>query len=568
MSLLVLGWLGSACTGSVGLGDSPEADDGGSTGQGGTGSGARGGASSGGAPSDGADAVVATSKFARLSHKQWENTTRDLLGLPKAPGLTSTFTGDASHGRFDNAGGALQVTDGLFNDYQIASEALAAKVSSDATLLAKLKPSGATGAVQPKPFIEAFGRRAFRRPLTTEEVDRYAALFAKGSALYGAGDASVLGMRAVIEAMLQSPHFLYRIEVGQTNKVVDGKVPLTGWEMASRISYGLANTMPDSELLAAAADGKLQGNVADVRAEVRRHATRLLSSTGGKDAINDFYTQLLRLYTYDGIDKDAAKVPEFVAGIGADMRQETLRFTSEIVSQATGSQADLLTAPFTFVNQRLAKVYGLSGTFTDEFKKVDLDAKQRSGLLTQPGFLASNAHRTEIDSIHRGVFVHVNVMCTNLPPPAKNVPPVPPTGGKTNRERVTAHTGPGTCGGPCHGTLINPAGFAFEKFDAIGKYRTLDNGAAIDDSGSLEIDGVERSWKSSVEFVALLAKSQSVHQCLTGAWLEYLFGRRPEEADAFLVNRVANASLSQSQAIKESMLELVTSEAFMFRAAL
>lgn len=566
LSLFVLGSLANACTGTIaGQNDSVFTD--GETGGAAGGAMVSPGGGSGGSTPGGPDVVVASSQFARLSHKQWENTTRDLLGLAKPSGISSTFTGDASHGRFDNAGGTLQVTDGLFTDYQNVAETLAAQVVADASLLAKLKPMGAPDAALAKPFVEAFGKRAFRRPLRTEEVDRYVALFAKAPSVYGSGDAATLGMRAVIEAMLQSPHFLYRIEVGQTDKATNSTVPLTGWEMASRLSYGLANTMPDPELFAAASEGKLQGNVNDVRAEVRKHATRLLSGTGGQEAIADFFNQLLRLKTYDGIDKDSKKLPEFTPGIGADMRQETLRFVSEIVAQQTGNHADLLAAPFTFVNQRLAKIYGLPGTFADEFKRVDLDPKQRAGLLTQPGFLASNAHRDDIDSIHRGVFVLVNVMCTDLPPAAKNVTAVPATGGKTNRERVTAHTGPGTCGAACHAGLINPAGFAFEKFDAIGKYRTLDNGLPIDDSGTLEIDGEQKSWKSSVEFVSLLAKSQSVHRCLTGAWLEYLHGRRREERDDNLVNRVANASLSQSQAIKESLLELVTSEAFTSRVS-
>ena len=565
-SLLVLGLASAGCTGTAGseTGDNGGSSAGGDGNVGGSGSGARGGA---GSPNGGASGAVETvgpsSRYARLSHKQWENSTRDLLGLAKKPGLSATFTGDASRGRFDNEGGSLQVTNGLFSDYQTAAETLALQVASDANVLSKLKPAAfpATAAAQAKPFVESFGRRAFRRPLTTEEVDRYAALFGKGTALYGAGDATTLGMRAVIEAMLQSSHFLYRVETGQVAKAANGKIPLTSWEMASRLSFSLSNSMPDAELFTAAAAGSFEGNVADVRTEVRKQATRLLSATGGKASVADFYDQALRLYTYDGIDKDVKKVPDFVAGIGSDMRKETLLFTAEVVNQMSGTNTDLLTAPFTFVNQRLAKVYGLQGTFNDQFQKADLDPAQRTGLLTQSGFLASN------DSIHRGVFVHLNVMCTDLPPPAKNVPPVPSTAGKTNRERVTAHTGIGTCGGVCHATIINPAGFAFEKFDPIGKYRTLDNGIPVDDSGTLSIDGEDKSWKSSSEFIALLAKSEDVHRCMTRGWLEYLFGRVPVEGDDALVSRLGKGSNSGGQSVKSLVLDLVTSDSFLFRAA-
>lgn len=576
-SLLVLGLAFTGCTGTAG---SDTADTGGSSAGGdgnvgGSGSGARGDSGSGGPGSSigGAGGTVETvgpsSRYARLSHKQWENATRDLLGLAKTPGLSATFTGDASHGRFDNEGGSLQVTNGLFSDYQTAAETLALQVAGDANVLGKLKPVAfpATASAQAKPFSESFGRRAFRRPLTPEEAERYAVLFGKGMALYGAGDATTLGMRAVIEAMLQSPHFLYRVEAGQVSKTANGKIPLTSWEMASRLSFSLTNTMPDADLFTAAAAGKFEGNVADVRAEVRKHAARLLSATGGKESVADFYDQSLRLYTYDGIDKDVKKVPDFVAGIGGDMRKETLLFTAEVVNQMSGTNTDLLTAPFTFVNQRLAKVYELQGTFKDQFQKADLNPAQRAGLLTQLGFLASNAHRDDVDSIHRGVFVHLNVMCTELPPPAKNVPPVPSTAGKTNRERVTAHTGKGTCGAACHAAIINPAGFAFEKFDAIGKYRTTDNGNPVDDSGTLFIDGEDKSWKSSAEFIALLAKSEDVHRCMTRGWLEYLFGRVPVEGDTALINRLGKGSNSGGQSVKSLVLDLVTSESFLFRAA-
>jgi hypothetical protein len=579
-SLLVLGLASAACTGTAGNegGNTGDTSSGGDGNVGGSGSGARGGNGSGsnggagvlnGGASGAVETVGPSSRYARLSHKQWENATRDLLGLAKTPGLSASFTGDASHGRFDNEGGSLQVTNGLFSDYQTAAETLALQVAGDANVLGKLKPAGfpTTAAAQAKPFVESFGRRAFRRPLTTEEVDRYAVLFGKGPALYGAGDATTLGMRAVIEAMLQSPHFVYRVETGQVAKAANGKIPLTSWEMASRLSFSLSNTMPDAELFTAAAAGKFEGNVADVRAEVRKQATRLLSATGGKESVADFYDQALRLYTYDGIDKDVKKVPDFVAGIGGDMRKETLLFTAEVVNQMSGTNTDLLTAPFTFVNQRLAKVYGLQGTFSDQFQKVDLDPAQRAGLLTQSGFLASNAHRDDVDSIHRGVFVHLNVMCTDLPPPAKNVPPVPSTAGKTNRERVTAHTGPGTCGAACHAGIINPAGFAFEKFDAIGKYRTMDNGNPVDDSGTLSIDGVDKSWKSSAEFISLLSKSEDVHRCMTRGWLEYLFGRVPVAGDDALVNRLGKGSNSGGQSVKSLVLDLVTSESFLFRAA-
>ncbi len=551
------------CSGSIGnVGSNPDDDSAGDNRPPKTGG-------AGGAPYDevGTEAVVATTRSARLSHKQWENTVRDLLRLPLAPGLSTAFTGDSASGRFDNAGGALQVTEGLFVDYQQAAEALATRVFSDAALRATLLPANLPGDATDaaRAFVQAFGKRAFRRPLTPAEVDAYAGLYSNGVQAFGEGDATAAGVRAVVEAMLQSPHFLYRIESGVEGSA---RVALNAYELASRLSYALANTMPDDELFAAAAEGRLEGGDDEVRAEVRAQAARLLSGNGGKEAVRDFYSQLLRLHTYEGIDKDPVKVPGFSRGIGLDMKKETLSFVAEVINQQGGGVTELYTAPYTFVNKRLALIYGVEGSFGVDFQKVQLNPEQRAGLLTQSGFLAVNAYSSEIDSIHRGVFVHNNVLCTDLPaPPPGDIPPLPEAGGKTNRERVTLHTGPGTCGGACHSQIINPAGFAFENYDAIGKYRSQENGNAIDASGEMDVGEPSMKWSEGVQFVKLVAKHPATHRCMTRAWLEYLYGRRPVDADEFVVEKTATASLSQNTPMTELVMELVTRDSFLYRAA-
>ncbi len=555
------------CSGSIGgrgggeAGASPGSlDQGGESGQ---------AASNGGSDGAGADfqpaaeLVPLTTRLARLSHQQWENTVRDLLFLTERPGLAATFTGDAAIGRFDNGGGTLRVTDGHFVDYQGAAETMAMRVANDPALRAKIVPanlpSDADG--RARGFVTAFGRRAFRRPLTSAEVDRYAALFGMGPVLYGTADPLIAGVRAVIEAMLQSPHFLYRTELQPGGTA---PTPLSPYEIAARLSFALTSTMPDNEL-AAAADGNRLGANAAGRAELKTHAMRLLATAAGREMVEDFHTQYLRLRTYDGIDKNVAKVPEFVAGIGADMRNETLLFANHIFFTEQGGVRDLLLSPVSFINNRLAKIYVQTGTFDDTFKKVTLDPAQRTGLLTQAGFLAANAHRDEVDSIHRGVFVHRHILCSELPDPAPNVPPVPAGGGKTNRQRVNAHTGEGTCGAACHATLINPAGFAFEAFDSIGKHRTIDNGEPVDASGTMPIDGEDVTWRDAVGFAALVAESDSAHRCFGNAWLEYLQGRSPVEADTGLLDRTTQMSRVDRASIGEMVLRLLTSDAFVNR---
>ena len=162
------------------------------------------------------------------------------------------------------------------------------------------------------------------------------------------------------------------------------------------------------------------------------------------------------------------------------MATETMMFIEEVVFKQNGDLATLLTAPYTFVNAALAPFYGVAGQFGDEFVKVDLDPSQRAGVLTQIGFLASNAGAFENDPIHRGVFMNLQLLCTGLPPPPNMVPPLPPpVDGESLRERITRHTGKGTCGEGCHGTLINPLGFAFENYDPLGRWQTMDAGKPV-----------------------------------------------------------------------------------------
>jgi Protein of unknown function (DUF1595)/Protein of unknown function (DUF1587) len=236
----------AGCSGSIhsgteggGGGDGGNGPGGGSD-SGGTGGGPKGG-TGGTATEPAPELVPKSSRLARLSHTQWENTTRDLLFLPQKSALTATFTGDAAIGRFDNGGGTLRVTDGLFTDYQSAAENLANRVANDAALRAKILPANlpTDAAMRANAFVTTFGRRAFRRTLNAAELTRYTTLFGQGNTLYGTTDALISGVRAVVEAMLQSPHFLYRTEL-QTGG--SKPTPLTSHEIAARLSYAIVNT--------------------------------------------------------------------------------------------------------------------------------------------------------------------------------------------------------------------------------------------------------------------------------------------------------------------------------------
>lgn len=514
------------------------------------------------APGGAASFVGDHSRFPRLSHQQWENTVRDLLRLPAAPGLSASFTTDPLGGKtFDNNESKLDVTPGLWADYQRAAEELSVMVTSDPAQLAKILPADmpADPAARARAYIEAFGRRAFRRPLLASEVDSYVALFNKGPEILGGADAFVDGVALTLQAFLQSPYFVYRSELGSTARD-DGLIPLSGYEIATKLSYTIRNTMPDDTLLDAAAAGEF-----DTPAGVRAYAEAMLDDPEGRATVASYHRQLYGYKRYEDLYKDPGKFPQWSTDMGQDLETESDLFLNHIVFEKEAGLTELLTSRTAFVNDRLASIYGLGDGFTSDFKQVELDPTKRSGFLTRVGFLASYGTADSPDSILRGVFVNRRFICSNLPDPPDMVPPVPPGPDKTNRERIETHTGAGTCGASCHGTMINPAGFAFEHYDAIGQYITTDNGFDINSADSYPFASGTKSYADAIEFSQILAEGTEAHRCYAGFWLSFAYGRDLQKADAALLDKLAEESKSGAS-VKEIILKLVEADAFLTRA--
>ncbi|WP_438037014.1 DUF1592 domain-containing protein [Sorangium sp. So ce204] len=504
--------------------------------------------------------VAERSMFPRLTHAQWENTVRDLLRLDDRSGLSASFTSDPLGGVFDNNEAALLVTPGLWGDYQRAAEELAAMVTADPGKLGRIAPADLPEAPEARAqaFVERFGERAFRRPLTDEERDAHVALFHRGEELFEGEDPFTAGARAALEAFLQSPHFLYRVEVG-AGPAEGGLIPLGGHEIATKLAYTLWNTMPSDALLEAAKAGELS-----TREAVRAYAEGMLDDPRAREVVGAFHRQLYDYELYHDLNKDQALYPEFVPEMGDDMQREAELFVDHVVFDEEGGLTDLLTARTAFVNDHLAAVYGVEGDFSDEFERVELDEAERSGLLTRLGFLAAKATARQPDSIHRGVFVNLRILCASLPPPPDDATSLPPGELATNRERVEAHTGKGTCGASCHGVLINPAGFAFEHYDAIGKYRTTDNGAPVNSADAYTLGGQPRSYADAVEFSQLLAESSEAHGCYAERWLEFTHGRGARAEDRALVEELGEASRGGAST-KELIVRIVSSTPFLAR---
>jgi hypothetical protein len=500
-----------------------------------------------------AETPSAADRFPRLSHAQWESTVKDLFRLPAESGLSAGFTPDPQLGRFDNNILRLNMSAGLWRDYQLAAETIAGRVVTDEALYNAIVTTA-----DPREWITTFGTRAFRRPLKADEIERYLVLFDGAGSVFPQHDAFHAGVRLVVQGMLQSPFFLYRTEL--SNKVELGGLQLDGFEVASRLSYLFWNTMPDDELFAAAQTGELLDPEG-----VRRHADRLFDDPRTKQQFRRFHFQAFGISEYADVDKNKTRFPDWKPETGAMMQEESLRFLEDVVA-SDGTIAELLTSTKAYVNADLAKIYGLQGSFGTDYQEVQLDPATRAGLLTRAGFLARNATLDEPDPIHRGVYINLGVLCRTITAPP-NIPEVLERTGNTNREKVESITGLGTCGEGCHHTIINPLGFAFENFDAVGAVRDTDNGFPINTTATYFFpDGHGITYSNAVELSQKLAAAPEVHACYSQQLLEFMLGRDLQVLDKVVVGDLAKQSLKDKVSIKELVLSVVSSQTFRARA--
>jgi hypothetical protein len=432
---------------------------------------------------------------------------------------------------------------------------MAARVVGDASLLGRITAGNAGS--DARTFITEFGRRAFRRPLTTTEIDAYVALFGQGSSLLGGSDGFRDGIELTLRAILQSPHFLYRVEA--SSNVQSGRIVLSGHEMAVRLSYALWNTMPSDALLTAADNGEL-----DTPDGIGRWAQMLLDDPRAAETLVSFHNQLFRIANYGQAAKDPTRFPTFTSDLASILQQEALLYIQEVVVNRGGGIRELLTTPMTYVNDQTAGFYGLSGSYGSTLQQVDLDPTQRAGILTQLGFLSKNGGLVESDPIHRGVFINIDLLCARLSPPAFALPPLPmQQPGQTNRQRIQDHTG--TCGRGCHDVYINPIGFAFEHYDAIGQWRDIDNGSPVDSQATYRMDGQTYTYGNAVDLATQLAETQRLHACYASTWLEFMLGRRPVPAEATALQSIQQLSFG-GQSAKDILARITTLDAFRTRA--
>jgi hypothetical protein len=504
------------------------------------------------------DGVAITNRFRRLTLDEYDRSVADLLGLDPGP-LSSNFPEELPTLAGYFARGDLRITDRLIVELQNAAGRLAERALAPEEY-ANLVPCAAQGAACRDVFLSSFGLRAYRRPLTDAELARYRALFDAAGEVLGSGDPLRDGVQLSIEAMLQSPHFLYHVERGSGERDELGD-RISGYEAASRLSYMLWGSMPDASLLAAAESGELSTS-----AGIAAHARRLVDDPKLALRVNDYHSRWLQLGALAEGNKDPALFPEYSPELVSSMRAETERFVEEATLAEGGSLSTLLTAPYTFVDSRLAAVYGIEGEFGDELTRVELGADAaRGGLLTQASFLSGHSSADNRTSpILRGVFVLRRLLCQDIPDPPPNAqatePPPSATPIVTTRDFFTWKTSMAECQG-CH-TQINPVGFAFEDFDAIGRHRTEESGESIDAQGVLNLAGARLEFEGGKELAQQIASRPEAQACYAQNWLRYLWGRSDTSADLRTLATITKNLADPGYGVRELLLDVSASAAF------
>ena len=491
----------------------------------------------------------------RLTRDQFNNTVRDLIGATGTP--ADALALDEKIGPF-NSNAIAPVDDTLVQQHAelAASLALAAKARMAQISPCDLNSDTGTSTTCATRFVTEFGKRAYRRPLDASEISAYVSLYTLGK--QGADAANAF--RLVVEAMLQSPFFLYHHDVGATGTPQAGTIPITPHELASRLSYFLWNTMPDDTLFARAADGTLATDQV-LTSEVQR----MLASDKAAATVSLFHRQWLDLTELPDQTKDPAVYPRYNAALGDAMMQELAMYSDYVVRKGDGLLKTLLTSNMAFPQGGLFDLYGV--TQPTGFKVGDpvmLDGSKRAGILTQAAFLTRWAHGNQTSPVHRGKLVRLNVMCGYVPPPpvnANTTPPAPTTSTST-RERFAQHDADPNCGG-CH-QLMDPIGLGFETFDAIGAFRTMDGLGPVDATGNIVMGGpdLDGKFNGPVELAQRLANSQAVSNCMVNQWFRYSMGRMESTNDACSIQGIREAFTASGGNIRELLARVALSPAF------
>jgi Protein of unknown function (DUF1592)/Protein of unknown function (DUF1588)/Protein of unknown function (DUF1585)/Protein of unknown function (DUF1595)/Protein of unknown function (DUF1587) len=491
-----------------------------------------------------------------LSHQQYLNTVQALAG--DVPGLDQALGDDVGASAFGLV--APDVSQVQLEHYQKAADAIAAVIVGNTASLNKIAPCamGATGSAATdcaKNLVQKFGALAYRAPVTdAADIDNHLKLFAVGAATSYAH-----GIELLLHGMLQSPRFLYRVEVGTTEKVSDTAVKLSGYEVAARLSYTLWDSPPDDKLNQAIAAGGLT-----TKEGVSQQLAWMLQDARGAKLLNRFLGAWMHVGAVDNLVKNPETYPQFQSQTFRDsLKGQAAAFFDDLLANQGGKLNALFTSTTAFYNKDLGAYYGATGT--DAFQSLQKTDGTVAGILTLPAVLSVQARPNESSPIYRGRFVREDLLCQTLPAPPANVPPPPEVmPGVSTRERSAQHEVDPVCSS-CH-KLMDPIGFGFENFDTLGRYRTEDGGKPIDASGNLaqtrDIDG---PFNGVAELATKLASSSEVKECVTRQWFRYAMSRFEQPVDGCSMKTVLDSFDAAGDDLNSLPQAIVQSDAFLYR---
>lgn len=494
----------------------------------------------------------------RLTRVEYDFTVRDLLHAGSSP--ATGFAADDGTTGFEVGG---TVSPLLAEQYVDSALTLGAQAADDpATIdpaLGRCPTSGPEAETCVESFLVRFTRLAFRGPVEDGEVDQLMDLYREGAAIDGHRG----GLTASIAGVLSSPRFLYHRE-SEPDLEAGAVGPLDGTTVASRLSYFFWRSMPDEALLDDAEDGTL-----DDEAGIEAAARRMIEDPRFERGTHDFVRQWLGLDGLSRLTKDEALVPGWSTDLRASLRGSVDAFVDHVMTEEEGSFEALMTSNVVFADEPLATAIGETFTTADPetgLARLTLPSSERSGLLTQPGLLALLAKPNQSDPIHRGVFVRTRVLCDQLESPPADVDLTPPdlAPGLTTRQRFDMHRTEPRCAA-CH-TLIDPIGYGFEHYDAIGAFRATENDLAIDASGEV-FDGDDASgeFDGAIELSERLAHSRVAQRCMARQVFRFAVGRIENQRDT-CSTRVLDHAFSRSDLdLRELMIAIVRTDAFRMR---
>jgi hypothetical protein len=458
---------------------------------------------------------------------------------------------------YDNNASASVVTSRHLDEYLDTTDVLIDKALQEQR--SNLVPCQASDPSCAQQFVTKFGLRAFRRPLTDEEVARYGGLF---SADLTDGDFAA-GLKLAISSMLISPNFLYRSEVGEAR---DGAYRLTQYEVASALSYLYWGTMPDQALFDAAASDQLS-----TQAQLEAQARRMLGDAKAQEQLAAFALQWLGSDGVLSAFKDATIYPAFSDSLREAMVEEQKRFINDLTFASSGTFEQLFRADYVFANAELARFYGLRGG--DDFAKVPATAaSKRGGLLGLGAVLAAQAHSNESSPVKRGKFVRDRLLCQDLPPPPANLDTTPPglDPALTTRARFAKHTADPACSS-CH-RYIDGVGFGFEGFDGIGAQRATENNLPVDESGTMVgleslSDKTSLPFRGIRELSEMLADSKTAQSCFALQYYRFARGYQESADDACSLSKLQRKFQDSNLTLKELLVNLALLDSFSKRRA-